>query len=38
VALAIRIFHKPFADKCMAAYRAALTKPMRLELRRKLGV
>ena len=38
VAIAIRLFHKPFADKCMAAYRAALAEPMSPELRRKLGV
>lgn len=38
VALAIRLFHRPFADKCMAVYRAALAEPMSPELRRKLGV
>lgn len=38
IALALKLFHKPFADKCEAAYRAALDAPIPPRLRRKLGV
>ena len=38
VALALRLFHKQFSDKCVAAYRAALQHPMNAHLRRKLRV
>lgn len=38
VALALRLFHQPFSDKCVAAYHAALEDPMGSDLRRKLGV
>jgi hypothetical protein len=38
VALALRLFHKPFSDKCVAAYCAALQDPMNAHLRRKPGI
>jgi hypothetical protein len=38
IALAIKLFHKPFADKCEAAYRDALINPISPEKRRKLGL
>jgi len=38
VALAIKLFHRPFAGKCRAAYLSALDAPLSPDQRRKFGV